>query len=180
MKKFLMTALIAIVLLASGVFLAFFTEYADIACYVLGSVSILIAGLKFFDAYRKNTIKKDVFFCILMLVLGIVMIFLKEELINILPVIMGVCVIVYELVKLIKNFSLSRTHSKAFIMILVSSLIGVIFAVVNICLMNVDKEVKLILMGALLIFYGIQYIFSTAVLNFKDDYKERIVAEIEE
>ena len=173
MKKFFLTALVAIILLASGVFLAFYTEYANIACYILGGVSILLACLKFFDAYRKNTIKKDVLLCILLLVLGLVLIFLKDELITILPIIIGVCVVVYELVKIIKNFSLSKTNSKAFIMLLVSSLIGVIFAVVNVCLIKtIENNTKLILTGALLIYYGLQYIFSTAVISFKDDTQE--------
>ena len=172
MKKFLTSALIAVILLASGIFLAFFTEYAGIACYVLGGVSIVIAGLKFFDAYRKETIKDNIFFCILMLILGIVMIFLKDELISILPIILGVFVVIYELIKLIKNFSLSKTHSKAFVMILVASLIGAVFAIVNLCLFNLENNTKLILIGALLIYYAVQYIFTTAVLNFKEEFKE--------
>lgn len=165
MKKFLITALVFIILVASGVCLAFFTDvFTGIICYVLGGVAIAIAIIKFIDAYRKSTIKKDIALCLLLFIVGLLLIILKNEVLYVLPIVVGTCFIVYEVVKIIKNFKLKDTDSTAFKMILISSLIGIVFCIAVMCFINFEA-VALKLIGALLIFYSIQYVFSAIVLS---------------
>ena len=177
MKKFLITALVFIILVASGVCLAFFTDiFTGTICYVLGGVAIAIAIIKFIDAYRKNTIK-DIALCLLLFIVGLLLIILKNEVLYVLPIIVGTCFIVYEVVKIIKNFKLKDTDSTAFKMILIASLIGIVFCLAVMCFINFET-IALKLIGALLIFYSIQYVFSAIVLSKainasgKDDEKE--------
>lgn len=164
MKKFLSSALTSIILLAAGICLILDpARVVNFACYIAGGVCIAIATIKFFSAFKKDTVAKESVPCIVLLALGVVLITLKGSIIGVFPLIVGICFLVHGLLKLHAAFMIKKINEAAFTKLLVSALIGIALAILIITLHGLAINVIFRLIGALLIYNSIENIFSTIV-----------------
>ena len=188
MKKFLSISLTSIIFLIAGICLVVNPGlFMDYICYIAGGVAIVIAAIKFFSAYKNNTIAKETPACIVLLILGIVLIVLKASILGVFPLIIGICFLVYGLLKLIKAFSLKETKPEAYKKLLISALIGIGLAVLIIAFSWLATDIILRCIGVLLIYNSVENIFSAIVAKpdsdnskKKSDKKEAVEAEAEE
>lgn len=184
MKKFISSAATSVILLFAGLCLAIKpSSFMNAICYIAGAVCIVIAALKFFSAYKKNTISKEAPLCIILLLLGAVLIFLQGSIISILPLIVGICFLFSGLLKLKSAYAFKNANADVYKKLMISALIGVVFALLIIILSGFIGELIYRLIGVLLIYNSLENIFDIVVSkpkNEKQVKKEKIEAEVEE
>lgn len=174
MKKFLSVALTSIILLAAGLCLVINPGlFMGYVCYIAGGVAIVIAAIKLFTAYKSNTIAKESPACIILLILGIVLIVLQSSILTVFPLIIGICFLVYGLLKLIKAFSLKATRPEAYKKLLISALIGIGLAIFIIAFSGLLSFMIYQLIGVLLIYNSLENIFSEIVAKPESENKKK-------
>ena len=188
MKKLLSISLTSIIFLAAGLCLVINPGlFMDYICYIAGGVAIIIAAIKFYSAYKNNTIAKESPACVVLLILGIVLIVLKASILGVFPLIIGICFLVYGLLKLIKAFALKAAKPDAYKKLLISALIGIGLAILIIAFSWLATDIILRCIGVLLIYNSVENIFSAIVSKpesdnskKKADKKATVEAESEE
>ena len=174
MKKILSSALTSLILLAAGLCLVInpgaFMHYA---CYIAGGIAIAIAAIKFLTAYKNNTIAKETVPCVILLALGIVLIVLKGSILEIFPLIIGICFLVYGLLRLVAAFAIKQINESAFKKLLISAIIEIVLAILIIVLKGVLTTYIYYLIGALLIYSAFENIFSIIVAKPEDESKKK-------
>lgn len=176
MKKFLSISLTSIILLAAGLCLVIDPDlFMNYVCYIAGGIAIVIAAIKFYSAYKNNTISKESPACIILLILGIVLIVLKAQILGVFPLIIGICFLVYGLLKLITAFSLKNTRPDAYKKLLISALIGIGFAIIVIAFSWLAADIILRIIGVLLIYNSLENIFSAIVAKPEAENKKKAV-----
>lgn len=174
MKKLLSISLTSIIFLVAGICLVVNPGlFMDYICYIAGGVAIAIAAIKFYSAYKNNTISKETPACVVLLILGIVLIVLKASILGVFPLIIGICFLVYGLLKLIKAFSLKTTKPEAYKKLLISALIGIGLAVLIIAFSWLATDIILRCIGVLLIYNSVENIFSAIVSKPDSDNKKK-------
>lgn len=185
MKRILTSSLVSLIFLAIGLCLVINPgSFMDFVCYIAGAVSIVIAAIRFYMAYRKNTIAKEAFFCIMLLALGVVLIVLKDSILGIFPLIIGICFLVYGLLKIIKAFSFKNSNEATFKKLLISALIGIGLSVLILAFSWLATNLIQRFIGVLLIYNCVENIFSAIVAkpesNKKNGKKNDVEAESED
>ena len=176
MKKFLSISLTSIILLAAGLCLVIDPGlFMNYVCYIAGGIAIVIAAIKFFSAYKNNTVAKESPLCIILLILGIVLIVLKAQILGVFPLIIGICFLVYGLLKLITAFSLKNTRPDAYKKLLISALIGIGFAIIVIAFSWLAANIIMRIIGILLIYNSLENIFSAIVAKPETENKKKAV-----
>ena len=164
LKKFIGISTSSLILLAAGLCLAINpSAFMNTVCYIAGAVCIAIAAIKFFSAYKKNTYSKQVPGCVVLFVLGAVLIFLQSSMISIFPLIVGVCFLTSGLIKLRGAYAFKSSNPGIFKKLLISSLCGIVFALLIIILSGFIGDIIYRLIGVLLIYNSAENIFDSIV-----------------
>ena len=168
MKKFFASAIISFVLLFAGLCLAIIpSAFMNILCYFAGTTCIILSAVKFLTAYKKNNMYIQVPFCVMLLMLGFVLVLLQAQIINILPLIVGVCFLVYGLTKLNTANAFKNISSEIYKKLLISALVGIAMSLLIIILSNFIGEIIYRLIGVLLIYNSAENIFSKIISSKK-------------
>ncbi len=179
MKKLIYASLVSIVMIAVGICLLIYpVEFITWACYIIGALSIIIAALKFFFAYRNSSLKNEIFTCLCFLVVGILLCVIQQKVAEVLPLITGICLLVYGFLKLYGSFTFKKQDETVFKKLAISSGISIVLSIIIILCRNLDAEIIFRIIGAILMYNAADNIFSCVIV--KDEPKELIEARSED
>ncbi len=167
MKKiFSGTSASTALMLIFGIMLTFYPGFfAKTICFIFGCAAILVAAIRFLLALRKGAPSPELLPCILLLLMGIILIFLHEQVLGILPMTAGICFLTYGLLKLRSAFAFRDKSRTLFIRLLIPALLGIAFSLFLIFFRFETAEFIIRIIGIILLYNCLEEILAAVFIK---------------
>lgn len=170
MKKIFEAVITAVFLVITGAMLFIFPDsFLKYVCFGVGGFLLALAAIKLLIGLISGSLLFRIFPVAFLGIAGICLIKYHTALLEVIPVIAGICFLLYDLLKLFLAFRIRAVFPKAFLPMFVPAAIGVAIALAIIILNSLIPSLVVKCLGVLLIYNGIDSVFSAVVKKKKDD-----------